>query len=115
MSIGSTPSATAATAAARSTATGATGAWAGLLAAQRIGVLTRAILLLLTLCLESQRAEHDDALTFLQSAHDFREVQVSLSELYDARVEDRLRAIRDEDKTLSRALRTAPHLGRRCE
>jgi hypothetical protein len=77
--------------------------------------LAQTILLLLALRLEGQGAEHDYALAFLETAHHFGVVEILLSELHDARVEDRLRTVGDEYQTLAKALRTSAHLGRRRE
>jgi hypothetical protein len=83
-----------------------------LLAAERTCVLTQPILLLQALRLERQGAEHHDALTLLESTHDFGVIEVALSQLHDARVKDRFRAVRDEDESLPVTLRAATHLRR---
>jgi hypothetical protein len=109
MSILSTPAAatTARSAAAR--------AGARLLAAKRAGILTEAILLLLTLRLQRKRSEHDDALSFLQPAEHFGVVEIALAELHDARMEAGLCAIAREDETRARARWARAHLRRRRE
>ena len=64
-----------------------------------------AILLLETLRLQRERAEHHDPFAFLQAVHDFGVIEIALAELHDARMELRLRAVADEDETLTLARR----------
>ena len=77
-----------------------------LLPAQRAGVLTETILLLLALRLERQRAEHHDPLAFLETAHHFRVIEIALTERDDARMEYFLRAVAREHQALALTHRT---------
>src|SRR5262245_41132726 len=121
MSISSTPATaattTAAAAAAAATRTAAPRSAAGAtawsarpLTAKGAGVLAEAILLLLTLRLQSQRAEHHDVLALLEAFDDFRVIEVALTEAHDAGMEVRLRAVGNEHEALTRTLRTLAQL-----
>jgi 4-diphosphocytidyl-2C-methyl-D-erythritol kinase len=60
--------------------------------------------------LERERSEHHDLLTLLQPVDHFGEIEVALTEAYDARMEALLRAVGHEHETLTRALRTLAQL-----
>src|SRR5436189_293556 len=75
--------------------------------------LPQPVILLLALRLECERREQCDALTFLETVHDFGVVEVRGAEHNDARVIGLVRAIDDEDEARMCAPPRACHLGRR--
>jgi hypothetical protein len=98
-----------------STTTARTAAARTLLAAQWAGVLADSVLLLLTLRLQRQRTQHDDVFAFLQAAQHFGIIEIALSELHDARMEIRLRAVADEYETRALPCWPCAHFRRRSE